>query len=376
MSDAFTFESDSVQRVRSASMPIVALATWGSWTAAYTLLATALDLPALAGLTLFFGPALWFAAARRWLAPAAGHGSVEWSGDVLTVLSGRLPLAVPRAHVLGAALFPEPQLAVRLALADGSELRLGVPDAVTGGRLLAALGCDERSRPCAFIGDARARAMGRAHLGLYVGLVVGGALAVAVSAAGFPSLSGVALALATLVALVVAYRASRRAPLHLGADGLRMDGAAPRWIALSSIVGMRTAEGTLVLTLDDRTAEYLYGTAASDDEATAAAVTRRIWALQQGERTDPETAAALAPGAARADEAVYRRASSAREQLRVALRDGLLPTSLRLEAARRLAAEGPDGAMVVRTEAAAWVDQAARRALTEISDERLEGAAR
>jgi hypothetical protein len=367
MSDAFSFESDSVQRVRGASMAVVGLVTWGTWTAAYTLLATALGLPAVAGLAFFFGPALWFVAARRWLAPAPGHGSVEWSGEALTVLSGGLQLTVPRARVLGGAGFPEPHESVRLALAGGDELRIGVPDAVTGQRLLAALGCDERARPYAFVGDARARAVERAHRGLYAGFVAGGALAAAATAAGLPSLARAALALGTLAAMVVAYRLSLVAAVHVGADGLRVEGAAPRWIALSSIAGMRTAEGTLVLTLDDRTAAYLHGTAAGDDEATAAAVTRRLWALQQGERADPETAASLAPGAARADDGVYRRASTGREPLRVALRDARLPAALRLEAARRLAAEGPEGAALVRAESAAWVDAGGRRALAEIA---------
>lgn len=369
MSDAFTFESDGIQRVRGAGMLAVGAVAWGTWAAAFVLCSTALDLPTLATFVYFFGPSLWYVATRRWRQRPPGHGSVEWSDDTLTVLSGPLNLTVRRAQVLGAALFPEGDAAVRLSLAGGDELRVGVPDLPTGERLLAALGCDPRTRPYTFVGDLRQRAMSRAHLGVYVGMVVGVVPVFGRVVTDNRAVALATLALAPLVALVIAYRVSLRSPLRLGADGLIVQSTPPRWVPLASIVGMRTVDGTLVLTLDDRTALFLHDTAAHEDEATAAAVTRRLWSLQQGERTAPETIAALGPtGAAAADDPVYRRPSLTSESLLVALHDGTLPVALRQVAAKQLAAQGADGARAVREAAGAWADEGSRRALSAMSE--------
>ncbi len=367
MSDAFTFESDGIQRVRGTAMAVVAAATWGSWVAAMALM-DALTLPNAEMLTYFFGPALWYVAARRWRQGSAGHGSVDWSHEELTVLSGSLRLIVRRNQILGAALFPEGNAAVRLSLADGSELRVGVPDLATGERLLAAMGCQPRERPYTFVGDIRQRAMARAHLGAYAGMLVSLAPVFGRLLGNNRFVALAALVLAPLVALVIAYRTSLRSELRLGADGLLVRSSPPRWVPLASVVGMRTVGGTLVLTLDDRTAVFLHGTSAHEDEAVAAAVTRRLWSLQQSERTTPETAAALAPGgAAASDDAVYRRPSLTRESLLVALHDAALPVALRREAARLLAAQGADGAQAVREASAAWADEPSRQALREMT---------
>lgn len=367
MSEPFSFESDSVQRVRGASVGAIAAVAWGTWAAAFVLGSTALDVPSIATLVYFFGPSLWYAAARRWRQAPASHGSVEWSGDALAVLSGPLNLTVRRDQVLGAALFPEGQVAVRLSLADGAELRIGVPDLGTGERLLAALGCDERSRPYTFVGDVRQLAMSRAHGGIYAGMLLGGAVVFGGLLGDSRLVALVALALAPVPAAVIMYVVTLRSELRLGADGLLVRSRAPRWIPLASVASMRTADATLVLVLDDRTAVFLHGTAAHDDEATAAAVTRRIWSLQQGARTDPETAAALAPGGdGRPDDPVYRRPSLTSESLVVALRDVALPVPLRKEAAQHLAAQGADGARAVREAAGAWADEPSRRALGEM----------
>lgn len=361
MSEPFRFESDAVQRVRGTPVAVVAAVAWGSWAAAFLLGSTVLGVPALATLVYFFGPSLWYVAARRWRQPPASHGSVEWSGDALSVVSGPLDLTAQRSEVTGAALFPDGQVAVRLSLADDTELRLAVPDLATGERLLAALGCDERSRPYTFVGELRQRAVSVAHRGVYAGMALAGALVFSGALGDRVNLARAVLVLAPLLALPIAYRAGLRSALRLGADGLLVLAPAPRFVPLASIAGMRSADGTLVLTLADRSAVFLHGTAAHDDEATAAAVTRRLWSLQQGERTDPETAAALSAGGERhAGDAPYRRMLSG-GALRVALHDVALPLALRKEAARRLLAEGADGAQAAREAAKAWADEAARR---------------
>ncbi len=125
----------------------------------------------------------------------------------------------------------------------------------------------------------------------------------------------------------------------------------------------RVPVGTLVLTLDNRTALFLHDTAAHEDDATAAAVTRRLWSLREGERTAAETVAALGPAGGGSDDPVYRRPSLTSESLLVALHDGSLSAALRLAAARHLATQGADGARAVREAAGAWVDEDSRRAL-------------